>query len=188
MILNLLAVNDSDPLFILWVILIVIAVFAVFFVLAAVILWQILKAVEKEVYKEFDKFIPLEQERAKVTAEALNMIEERHLKMPEGLTEKLKKALEDLKEADTPDTLRPVKDILDWSDLIMAKVLRERGRKPECKAMAERLENSRKGNDQDYQAFARVAGSYNAILSMWPTRLANRCHRRANRRTKIGLF
>lgn len=185
---NILALDGSDPLFILWMILIVVAVFVVFFILAAVILWQILKVVEKKVYKEFEKVIPRERARAEVTAEALSMIEAKHLKMPEGLTEKLKQALEDLKEADTPDTMRPVKDILDWSDLIMAKVLRERGRKPDCKDMANRLEESRKGDDADYQSFARTAGSYNAILSMWPTRLANRCHRRANRRQKIGLF
>ena len=180
--------DTNTNLTVLWVILGVIAAFVVIFGIFSVILWYVLLALEKKVYREFEKVIPMEIERAERTQKGYHLIRDLHLHCKKEFAEQFEKAFEDVKRAETPDEMRKVKNVLDFADLYLGKVLQEYGRGEKAKEMSKSLEENRKNSDKSYESFTKAASSYNSVLAMWPTKLANKLHRKSNRRTRIGLF
>ena len=184
----LILTSTTEVLNTLYVILGAIGLAVIVFGLSSIILWYVLKNREKKVYREFDRILPVEQKRAARTEEIYQEIRSRKLHCKEEFAQEFEKVFAEVKQASDPASLRRCKDTIDFAELYLAKVLRTYGRGKSDQDKAEELLNMRKLNDDAYLPFAKACATYNAVLSMWPTRLANRLHRQANRRTKIGLF
>ena len=175
----LILTSTTEVLNTLYVILGAIGLAVIVFGLSSIILWYVLKNREKKVYREFDRILPVEQKRAARTEEIYQEIRSRKLHCKEEFAQEFEKVFAEVKQAS---------DTIDFAELYLAKVLRTYGRGKSDQDKADELLNMRKLNDDAYLPFAKACATYNAVLSMWPTRLANRLHRQANRRTKIGLF
>lgn len=178
----------SEAMRIVVVVLIVVAAFAVVFGLAAIILWNVLLRLEKKVYRAFDEFVPHEKHRAEVIGGALDYIDTNNHKLKgkqEFLTE-FRTAVDQVTTAESPDDLCPLKDTMDFAVLYCGKLLKERGKGPEAKQIAKELDDIKADTDQASQAYTKAAAQYNSVLAMWPTKLANRLHRKKNRRKQIS--
>ena len=170
----------------LLVIGVVIGVLLVVFAILAVILWQVLLKLEKKVYLAFEEFAPTEKERAQVISDTIQYIQNRHIHGKEEFMEQFRESVSKIDQAQSPDELRPIKDTMDFAVLYLGKLLREKGGRPADKEGAEALDQARKKTDEAVVPYTKAAANYNAVLSMWPTKLANRCHRRPNRRKRIA--
>lgn len=179
--------TTNDVLQVVYVILIVIAVLAVAFLLFSVIAWYILKHEEKKVYSEFEKVAGPATELKDALQAGIGLVEQQKLKHRTDFFDEFKAAIKDF-DVSSPKAIKPVKDQLDVGALYVGKVLSSYGRGKQSKEAVSRLNKARAESDKAFLEYSKVAGSYNAILNMWPTRLANRLHRKQNRRTKIDLF
>lgn len=177
----------DSPLYVLWVVLIVVACLFVFFLISGIIMWQVLKVMEKKVYKAFDSVSEPVTKLKDELDRSVKLCEKERLHHKKEFFDQFKKAIAEF-STESPKALLPSKDVFDFGVVYVGKVLSELGRSKEDKEQYEALMNARKASEEAILNYSKVAASYNAILSMWPTRLANRLHRKANRRTKIQIF
>lgn len=170
----------------LYAVLIVAGSFAVLFVIAAILLWQLLKGLGRKVEASFAAILPFEQKRAAAIREAMELATAERLPAKKAFLDSFAQGLAKV-DAPALKERRDAKDTMDFALIYLGKVFATYGTSAADRALAQTIADLRAAAQSAYLAYGRAAASYNAVLAMWPARFANRLHRK-NRREKAFLF
>lgn len=178
--------NNNNVLYIVLVILLVVAAFFVFFLVSGLISWQFLLKYEKKVYASFEKVLPIEKKRKEVLNASITYVQSHHFKHNKDLIKDIQEKMN--KDFDSPNSLLPVKDAMDFAEVYLKKLLEAYGRDQQAQSLIDAIQANHKESETIYASFSKIAAKYNAIFMMWPTRLINKFHKKKNRRTKISFM